>query len=358
MSTSPMSPNTPADEGLPFIQQLSNVARYEDGRVVILDRRVYPAKVEFVTCGDYHAVARAIAEMVTQSYGPWVAASYAMVSAARSAEAMSPADARAELTRAAEVLSHARPTTSGGMKRSINRILEFALARVEEGQDDLETATLGFVDSTLQARYREDRAICSHAVDLLPDPATILTQCYAETLIGFVLLVSQERGKEISLICPETRPYLQGARLTAAAAHDLGIPTTVITDNMPAYVLSKGSVDAFVCAADVVTLDGHAVNKVGTFQIALAAHYHKVPFYVVRNPSAANPTIGTVEIEERDPEESLHAMGTRTAPEGVSGYYPAFDITPPHLISAVCTSRGIFSPYDLRNEFGPAARAH
>ena len=95
------------------------------------------------------------------------------------------------------------------------------------------------------------------------------------------------------------------------------------------------------------------MNKVGTFQIALTAHYHKVPFYVVRNPSAANPTMATVEIEERDPEESLHAMGIRTAPEGVSGYYPAFDITPPHLISAVCTSKGVFSPYDLRNTFGP-----
>ncbi|MFO7781442.1 MAG: s-methyl-5-thioribose-1-phosphate isomerase [Spirochaetia bacterium] len=358
MNTSPASPDAPADEGLPFIQRLSNVARYEGGRVVILDRRVYPASVEFVTCADYGAVARAIGEMVTQSYGPWVAASYGMVSAARSAQAMSHTDAQAELRRAAEVLSHARPTTSGGMTRSINRIRDFALGKLAEDREHLEAATLAFVESTLQARYREDRAICSHAVDLLPDPATILTQCYAETLIGFVLLISQERGKEISLICPETRPYLQGARLTAAAAHDLGIPTTVITDNMPAYVLSKGTIDAFVCAADVVTLDGHAVNKVGTFQIALAAHYHKVPFYVVRNPSAANPTIATVEIEERDPEESLHAMGVRTAPRGVSGYYPAFDITPPHLISAVCTSRGVFSPYDLRKGFGPDVQAH
>lgn len=339
------------DKGLPFIQQLKNVARYENGRVLILDRRVYPAKIEFVVCEDYNAVAKAIAEMVTQSYGPWVASSYGMVNAARKVKKLKKKQAQEELKHAAYILSHARPTTSGGMVKTVNRILDFTLNQLAESDGDLEESTLKFVNSTLEARYEEDRTICTNVVDLLPDPATILTQCYAETLIGFVLLVSLERGKKISLICPETRPFLQGARLTASAAIDLGIPTTVITDNMPAYVLSQGKVDAFVCSADVVTLDGYAVNKVGTFQIALAAHYHKVPFYVVRNPSLNNPTISTVEIEERDPNETLSAMGIRTTKESVQGYYPAFDITPPHLISAVCTSKGVFSPFDLNNHF-------
>jgi methylthioribose-1-phosphate isomerase len=121
---------------------------------------------------------------------------------------------------------------------------------------------------------------------------------------------------------------------------------------MPAYILSKGKVNAFICAADVITLDGYVVNKIGTFQIALAAHYHKVPFYVTRNPGKDNPTIDTVEIEERKPEETLYAMGVRTAKQGVNGYYPAFDITPPSLVSAVITSKGIFSPFDLQNNFG------
>lgn len=341
-----------ADKGLPFIQQLRNVARYEDGKTIILDRRVYPEKIEYVECADYHEVAKAILDMVTQSYGPWVAASYGMVNAARKAKSMSKEQATQEMQQAVHVLSNARPTTSGGMAKTVNRILEHALNLLQTGVDDLEKQVLEFVNSTLEARYVEDRTICSYAVDLLPDPATVLTQCYAETLIGFVLLVSLERGKKISLICPETRPYLQGARLTASASVDLGVPTTVITDNMPAFVLSQGKVDSFICAADVVTLDGYAVNKVGTFQIALAADYHKVPFYVVRNPSLNNPTISTVTIEERDPEETLYAMGKRTAKEGVRGYYPAFDITPPHLISAVITSKGVFSPYDIKNHFG------
>lgn len=338
------------DVGLPFLQQLRNVARYEDGKVIILDRRVYPFKTEFVECEDYSEVAQAIFDMVTQSYGPWAASSYGMVIAARKVKDLSKVKAEDELRKAAYVLSHARPTTSGGMTRSINKILEFGIKMLEEGKN-VEIEMLHYVDEMMEARYLEDRTICTNAVSLLPNPVTVLTQCYAETLIGFILLVSIEQGKKISLICPETRPYLQGARLTASVAHDLGVPVTVITDNMPAYVLSQGKVDAFICAADVVTLDGYAVNKVGTFQIALAAHYHNVPFYVTRNPSLNNPTIESVQIEERNPEDTLFAMGIRTVKEGVKGYYPAFDITPPNLVSAVVTSKGIYSPYDLKNHF-------
>jgi methylthioribose-1-phosphate isomerase len=339
-----------ADKGLPFLQQLKNVARYEDGKVIILDRRVYPAKIEFVICEDYNDVAKAIFDMVTQSYGPWAASSYGMVNAARKVKNLPKAKAIEELKHAAHVLSHARPTTSGGMTRSINKILDFGLDALEKGKD-IELTILDYVDQSLEARYQEDRTISTYTVSLLPNPAIIMTQCYAETLIGFVLLISLEQGKKISLICPETRPYLQGARLTASVAVDLGVPVTVITDNMPAYVLSQGNVNAFVCAADVITLDGYVVNKVGTFQIALAAHYQKIPFYATRNPSLNNPTINTVEIEERNPEESLYAMGVRTVKEGVKGYYPAFDITPPHLVSAVVTSKGVYAPRDLKNHF-------
>jgi methylthioribose-1-phosphate isomerase len=193
------------------------------------------------------------------------------------------------------------------------------------------------------------RTIGENVVDLLPDKVTILTQCFAEWLIGFTLLVCQERGKEVSLICPETRPYLQGARLTASVAHDMGVPVTVVTDNMPGYLLSQRIPDTFICAADVITLDGHVVNKIGTYQIALAAHANAVPFFVLGTPSAENPSIDSVTIEERNPEEVLYAMGVRTAMEGVQGYYPAFDITPPELVGAVVTERGVFSPRALKS---------
>jgi methylthioribose-1-phosphate isomerase len=236
------------------------------------------------------------------------------------------------------------------MKSHIKKVLKIALDAVDQGED-AEVKTHTYVMENLEKRYRLSRTMADYAVDLLPDEVSILTQCYAETLIGFILLVSLERGKKISLICPETRPYLQGARLTASVARDMGVGVTVITDNMPAYILSKKMAQVFISAADVVTMDGHIINKIGTFQIALAAHYYGIPYYAIATPSLKHPNISTVVIEERSPEETVHVMGIRTAKEGVKGYYPAFDITPPHLVSAVITHKGIFSPWDLKRYF-------
>jgi methylthioribose-1-phosphate isomerase len=237
------------------------------------------------------------------------------------------------------------------MVADLRRVLENAEGALDRGEA-VGPSTEKFVRENVDRIYERSRKIGSNVVDLLPDKVTILTQCFAEWLIGFTLLVCQERGKDVSLICPETRPYLQGARLTASVAHNMGVPVTVVTDNMPGYLLSQGIPDAFICAADVVTLDGHVINKIGTYQIALAAHANNIPFYVTSTPSANNPTIDTVTIEERDSEDVLHAMGVRTAMEGVKGYYPAFDITPPNLVSAVVTAKGVFSPYDLVKNFG------
>lgn len=339
-----------ADEGLPFLLRYENVANYRNGEVWILDRRNYPAKEEFARCRDYREVAQAIAAMVTQSGGPWLAAAYGMVSAARGVRNLSHERAKEELKRAADALIYARPTTSANMKIHILRILKEGADAIDRGED-VESATYVYVQKNLENRYRNSRQIATYAVDLMPDEVSILTQCYAETLIGFVLLVSQEKGKKVSLICPETRPYFQGARLTASVACDMGVPVTVITDNMPAYILSKGMAQVFICAADVITLDGYAVNKIGTFQIALAANFHNVPFYALGTPSQAFPDISRVEVEERDPEETVHAMGIRTAKSGVKGYYPAFDITPPQLIRAVVTPKGVFPPSGLKAYF-------
>lgn len=144
---------------------------------------------------------------------------------------------------------------------------------------------------------------------------------------------------------------MQGARLTASVAYDMGIPVTVITDNMPAYVLYKAMAQVVVSAADVITMDGYVVNKVGTYQIAMAARTHSIPFYAIGTPSMNIKDINSVTIEERAPEEVLYAMGVRTAKKGVSGYYPAFDITPPDLITAIITPRGVFETSQLEKHF-------
>jgi len=339
------------DDGLAFMLKYENVAWYKDSLVHILDRRVYPRKVEFVTCKDYNEVAQAIADMVTQSGGPWLAAQQALVMTAYQVQDQSVEQAKAILRKAAYTVTHARPTTSERMVAVIEKVIDNAEAALNRGVA-VGPSTEEFVLERIGETYQRARVIAQNVVDLLPEKVTILTQCFAEWLIGFTLLVCQERGKDVSLICPETRPYLQGARLTASVAHDMGVPVTVVTDNMPGYLLSQRIPDAFICAADVVTLDGHVVNKIGTYQIALAAHANRVPFYVTSTPSPNNPNIETVTIEERNPDEVLQAMGVRTAMHGVRGYYPAFDITPPELVSAVATEKGVFSPYDLAKHFG------
>ena len=178
-----------------------------------------------------------------------------------------------------------------------------------------------------------------------------MTQCFGETIVGMMLKEAKLAGKDFRLFCPETRPYFQGARLTATVCHDMGFDVTVITDNMPAFVMEREHVDLFTCAADAICLDGYVVNKVGTLQIAICANHFGIPTFVTGAPDIGHETKDTVRIEMRDPDFTLQAMGVRTAAAGVKGYYPAFDMTPPHLISGIVTDRGVFSPFDLHRYF-------
>lgn len=341
---------TRMDHGLAFMLQYENVAWYQDGVVRILDRRIYPKEISYVICEDYEAVAKAIKDMVTQSGGPRMAAQQAMVMTAFQVQGKPVDEAAKTLKKAAHTVTHARPTTSERMKAVVQKVLEFSLKKLNTDQE-LGPAVQEYVFKLVESQYEKSRKIGEYVVDLLPDEPTIITQCFAETTIGYTLLACKERGKKVTLICPETRPYLQGARLTASVAYDMDIPVTVITDNMPGYVISQGIPDAFICAADVITMDGYVVNKIGTYQIALAAYDNQIPFYVLGGPVLDNPSIDSVTIEERNPEEVLHAMGVRTAKEGVNGLYPAFDITPPKLVNAVITEKGVFSPFDLKQHF-------
>lgn len=339
-----------ADEGLGFIMQYENVAWYQDGKVRILDRRIYPIRIEYVTCEKHQEVARAIADMVTQSGGPYTAAGMGMVLAAYESKDMPQAQRVEFLEKAAYTLSHARPTTSAKMERFTGSVLKEALLAMEEGRDVVEAALARAVQD-LNDRYKRFEPVGEIIASLIPQNGTILTQCWAETDIAMTLRACRRRGNAIKVICAETRPYFQGARLTASCACDMGFDVTVICDNMPAYTMKMKKIDLFTSAADVISCDGYVVNKVGTFQIALAANYWGIPYYATGNPNAAHPTIGTVTIEERDPELALHAMDIKLTMEGVKGYYPAFDITPPELITGVATIKGLLKPTELQKFF-------
>lgn len=341
------------DEGLAFLLQYENVAWYEEGTVRILDRRIYPVRIEYVICHTYREVAQAIADMVTQSGGPYTAASMGMALAAWEARDMPENDILLWLNQAADVLSHARPTTSARMKRVTQRALDTAHRALNQGIHGSELAELLRQDAVerLNEAYRSSRKMAAFLADLTPANGTVMTQCFAESIIGCYLRECRLRGSEIRLICPETRPYFQGARLTASVAKDMDFDVTVISDNMPGYVMKEKHVDLFTSASDVITMDGHIINKVGTFQIALCAAYWGIPYYVTGAPDPSRPNLDSVIIEERSPELVLEAMGTKTALSGVKGYYPAFDVTPPKLCDGVVTCKGVFAPADLKRYF-------
>ncbi len=339
-----------ADKGLAFMLQYENVAWYDAGEVRILDRRVYPRKVEFVTCKTHQEVAQAITDMVTQSAGPYTAAAMGMALAAYECRSLG-AQARKEyLQKASYTISHARPTTVSRMQLITEACLDAANRAIDEGRD----VSQAIVDHTVRAnnlRYSKVEKMAGFLVDMFPQKGGVMTQCFGETIVGQMLKVARQRGKDIRLFCAETRPYFQGARLTATVGRDMGFDVTVITDNMPAYVMQHEQIDVFTSAADAICLDGHVCNKVGTFQIAIVAKYMGIPYFVTGAPDPGHPTVDTVKIEMRDPDFVLQAMGVKTAADGVKGYYPSFDITPPHLVSGVVTDAGIFSPYDLHRYF-------
>ena len=338
------------DYDLGFMLRYENVAWYEDGQVRILDRRIYPTKVEFVYCDSHKDVAKAISDMVTQSAGPYTAAGMGMALAAYECRDMSIIEQKKYLEKAAYTLANARPTTANRMRLVTDGCLNAANKAFEDGKSRIDAIFNRTLDS-LNNRYKTMNEVGKYLVDMFPDEGHIMTQCFGETIVGMMLRESKIRNKNIKLFCPETRPYLQGGRLTASVAQDMGIDVTVITDNMPAFTMREKGIDVFTSAADSICLDGHIVNKVGTLQIAIAAKYFGIPYFVTGIPDKDYKNIDQVKIEERDPQDVLEFRGIKTTMDGVKGYYPSFDITPPELVSGVITDKGIFSPYDLHRYF-------
>ena len=338
------------DDLLPFVLKRANVARYEDGVVWIGDRRNYPFEKTFVECRTVEAVAQAIEMMVTQGGGPWVAASFAMALAARQAAGEPREAALAQLEQARRRLVNTRPTNTAITVRLADMLA--AGSQAIEAGDSAEQAILARIKSFRDKVYEDYLVRARFGADLMADGDGILTMCFAETAFILALALAKQDGKRLQVFTPETRPYLQGARLTAPSVHELGIPVTVIGDNMPAYVMSQGKIQKYFTAADLITLDGHVVNKVGTFQNAIAASYHGIPYFVFMWGVDRNrPDRASIEIEERDPAEMKSCRGVPTTLQEIEAYYPAFDITPPHLVAGIITKQGVLSPYDLPRHF-------
>jgi methylthioribose-1-phosphate isomerase len=342
---------------LPILTNRADTLKYEDGVVQVLDRRKLPETVTFVPCHTYEEVAQAIVDMVIQGAPPLAyAAGYGLALAARRSRDLQRDPYKAALRTAHQRLRSTRPT-GADIFPLMDRALALACEAIDRGED-VEARLVAFVDEQINAGDRAARLSGKYAAELLVDGDRILTHCFAGAALNYMLYYAVEAGKQIELICTETRPYLQGARLTASQAKEIGVKVTLVTDNMPGYLFYRGMITKYVTAADSIALDGHISNKIGTFQYAVLAHQFGVPFIVLGydGPDPDRPDAASIPIEERNPEEIFYCRGVRTAVEGINGYYPAFDITPPQFVSVISTERGLFSPWNLRDFFkAPAA---
>ncbi|MCB0020875.1 MAG: hypothetical protein KDE09_23935 [Anaerolineales bacterium] len=337
---------------LPFVLQPDNIARLEEHegrrRVAIGNRKLYPLAKRFVYCDDVEAVAVAIEAMVTQGAGPWQAAACGLALAAYEADdrGLEADIALGRLEEARLRLVATRPTNTAMARR-----LELAMAAAQAAatsRQPLGPAIESWLAEARRQVYADYISRARFGAELIADGDGILTMCFAEAAFILALALAHEAGKRIHVYVPETRPYLQGAKLTAPSIHELGIPVTLIGDNMASYLLAEGKIQKYFTAADLVTLDGHVVNKVGTFQHAIVAAYHGVPYFVFNWGLDVNrPDRASIEIELRDPAEMKAVKGVPTTHPDIDALYPAFDITPPHLVAGVITRHGVVSPYDL-----------
>ena len=335
------------------------VVQWEDGQVVLIDQTLLPGKLEFRRCADIPSLCRSIRELAVRGAPAiGVAAAYGLAlswklnrQAGRSVTGIL---AAFEDDRAA--LAATRPTAVN-LFWALGRLGGRAESLVAAGDldaDGIGDALLVEAHALLAEDIAMSRALGRFGQELLPDPASVLTHCNAGglatggygTALG-VIFAAREAGKRISVFADETRPLLQGARLTAWELANQGIEVTVICDSAAATVLAQGRVDAVITGADRIAANGDAANKIGTYPLAVLARRHGVPFYVAAPVSTFDPDTPQgdgIVIEERDPGEVREFHGILSTPVGVSAFNPAFDVTPGDLITAIITDRGVFRP--------------
>jgi len=321
----------------------------------LIDQTKLPHEEVIVTCRTYQEVAAAIKQMrVRGAPAIGVCGAFGLALAARQSKASNATALLEELNQAAKVLLATRPTAVN-LEWGVRRLLR-AAERAAGRPSDIAALLLAEAEAMAEEDEAANRRLGAYGASLVPNEATILTHCNAGSLATVaygtalgVVRAAWEQGKRIQVLADETRPFLQGARLTAWELAREGIPVTIITDNMAGHFLSRGRVDLVIVGADRIAANGDVANKIGTYSVAVLAKENSVPFYVAAPWSTVDISIRSGEdipIEERNPEEVLCFAGQRVAPLGVSALHPAFDVTPNRYVSAIITERGILrSPY-------------
>lgn len=289
--------------------------RFKNNIIYILDETKLPQKLAYIKVKDYKKAVRVIKEMKTRAVGQVLLVMYIFLQLIKQ-------NKQRDLVKVAKAINSTRPTLS--FKYLTDMVIGWS-----KGKAPLEKCILGFLEGLKYSRIKQ----AEEAVRLLKDGDVILTHCNISGLMPLIGEFAKKQGKRISFFATETRPYLQGSRLTAWELQRAGFDVTIITDGMVATVMSAGKVNKVIVGADHLALNGDIANKIGTYQIAVTAKYFKIPFYVLCPPTSGLKRGEDIKIEIRPDQEMLEYRGLRLAPKGAKGYYPAFDVTPGDLIT-------------------------
>ena len=335
---------------------------WKDGAVRLLDQSRLPAVVEFLDCHDYQTVADAIRTLkVRGAPAIGVTAAMGVALGAQAINAMDYSSFAQAVFKICDELATTRPT-------AVN--LFWAIERMRHKLESLRAQPVSAIKQALvvesQAILEEDIRLCKtmgqHGAELIRDGQTVLTHCNAGSLAtaGYgtalgVIRAAWEQGKKIKVITDETRPVLQGARLTTWELMQDQIPVTLITDNMAGSLMRQGKIHLCVVGADRIAANGDVANKIGTYSVAVLAKAHNIPFYVAAPYSTIDlktKSGADIPIEQRNPSEVTTIHGSHpVAPQGVAVYNPAFDVTPAELITGIITERGVLKPSELLAQF-------
>ena len=335
---------------------------WKDGAVRLLDQSRLPGTIEFLDCRDYQTVAEAIRTLkVRGAPAIGVTAAMGVALGAQAIDAADHASLAAAVYKICDELAATRPT-------AVN--LFWAIERMRRKLESLQAQPVSAIKQALvkesQAILEEDIDLCktmgSHGAKLISDGETILTHCNAGSLAtaGYgtalgVIRSAWDRGKRINVIADETRPVLQGSRLTAWELMQDHIPVTLITDNMAGSLMRQGKIHLCIVGADRIAANGDVANKIGTYSVAVLAKAHNIPFYVAAPYSTIDlktKSGADIPIEQRNPSEVTTIHGSHpVAPKDVAVYNPAFDVTPAELITGIITERGVFKPSELASQF-------
>jgi methylthioribose-1-phosphate isomerase len=327
---------------------------YVNGVVRLIDQRRLPREEVCIECGDYQTVAEAIKTLAVRGAPAiGVTAALGLAIGARAIEAEDFEHFWARFTEVCAVMAATRPT-------AVN--LFWAIARMKACAQAHRQLSMAEVKACLEQEALDimaqdiahNRRMGLHGQALIPDQARILTHCNAGALAtaGYgtalgVIRAAVEQGKRVQVIADETRPVLQGARLTAWELHKDGIPVTLIADNMAASLMRRGMIDLVIVGADRIAANGDVANKIGTYGVAVMAHTHGIPFYVAAPLSTIDGSLSCgddIPIEERQPDEVTHLGGRQIAPTGIMVLNPAFDVTPHAYVQAIITEVGVLRP--------------